>query len=543
MWRVMFQDAETPVGPMQPEDQEILGPDLADREALHQALVSSSPSPFLLIDIAGRQIVEANPAMENLLGYPSGALQGRAVQTIDGSALSDLVAVLDHISLVHHEVLGERYLRRRDDTHVPVEASGTLLIFQGRRVVALFVRDITDRRTADAERAHLEKQVAFAQKHEAVGRLAGGIAHDFNNLVTTIMLNAEAISLASSSPAGEVLEDILDACRKARDLTGQLLAFGGEQTLKPRRTSLNEIVEGMQRLLRRTIGEDVDLVLGLADDVDDVFVDPGQIDQVILNLVVNALDALPDGGTIIIATKNVIVGEEFAAPYASIDTGPHVVLSISDTGSGMDEDTKARIFEPFFSTKERGKGSGLGLSTVYGIVKQSGGHIWVGSEPESGTTFSIYFPRGEGGDRVAETVEEGVGALVGGTERILLVEDDDPLRRRVAEILRQLGYEVVDVGRPVAALELFKRARTGSGSDFDLVLTDVVMPEMSGVELVRHVHEIEPGFNALYMSGYTPDRKSGSDSPEPLLSKPFDREAIARMVRAVLDAEKAPSTA
>jgi PAS domain S-box-containing protein len=391
--------------------------------------------------------------------------------------------------------------------------------------------DVTDKKS-------LETQLAQAQKMEAIGRLTGGVAHDFNNLLTVILGNADLASgeFASKDSLPGILDEIRNAGQRGAALTRQLLAFSRQQTLKPQPLDLNELVEGTTKLLRRLIGEDVELRVRLAPDVGVVLADRGQIEQVIMNLAVNARDAMPGGGRLTLETANTELDEAYAERHLPTGPGPYVMLSVSDTGVGMDEPTKARIFEPFFTTKEAGKGTGLGLATVYGIVKQSGGYIWVYSEPGAGTTFKIYFSRIQDPAKQLEDPKPQP-EIVGGRETILLVEDDPSVRRLAEMILEPLGYSVLTAADGKQAVRLISE----KAAAISLLVTDVVMPGMSGRELAEQFEKACPRGKTLFTSGYTTDsilHNSILTREMPFLQKPFTAAALARKVREVLDSAR-----
>ncbi|HEY1956244.1 MAG TPA: PAS domain S-box protein [Polyangiaceae bacterium] len=379
-----------------------------------------------------------------------------------------------------------------------------------------------------------EDQLRHAQKMEAIGRLAGGVAHDFNNLLSVILSYGELMQgeLPADDPLCAELAEIRRAAQRAADLTRQLLAFSRQQVLAPKVIDLNQTIAGMGKLVGRLIGEDIDVRTVPSANLGNVLVDPGQIEQVLMNLVVNARDAMPKGGTLTIETMNVDLDAGYASDHDGVTAGPHVMIAVTDTGHGMDKATIARIFEPFFTTKEAGKGTGLGLSTVFGIVKQSGGHIWVYSEIGKGTTFKLYFPRAQSGTRRASVV--GRIASPRGTERILLVEDEDQVRALAKAVLARQGYEVHAAENGNAALALFDKLE----GKIDLLLTDVVMPKMSGRELAEKLAPIRPELKVLFMSGYTDDtvvHHGVLDSGIAFLQKPITPDALARKVREVLD--------
>jgi PAS domain S-box-containing protein len=402
-----------------------------------------------------------------------------------------------------------------DDAGKPVRAAGIAL-------------DVTERRT-------LEEQYRQSQKMEAIGQLAGGVAHDFNNLLTVILGYANLLkeSLAGNELAEVDLAEIEYAGQRASDLVRQLLAFSRKQVLDPRIVKLNPIVTSVDKMLRRVIGEDVDLVIYLAPDLGSVLADAGQIEQVLMNLAVNARDAMPQGGRLTIEAKNVDLDADYARTHTEVKPGPHVVISVSDTGIGMDAAVKARIFEPFFTTKEKGRGTGLGLSTVYGIVKQSGGHIWVYSEPGHGTTFRVYFPRVEGPQAPVAAPEQKTGSLRG-SETILVAEDEAQLRRFMVGVLTDHGYRAITATNGAEAVAICQR----DAGTIHLIVTDVVMPEMGGKQLVDAVSPERPGVRILFISGYAENAIVHHGRLDPgveLLSKPFNAVTFLRRVRAVLD--------
>jgi signal transduction histidine kinase/ActR/RegA family two-component response regulator len=395
-------------------------------------------------------------------------------------------------------------------------------------------RQIAERKRTEEALVRSEEQLRQAQKLEAVGRLAGGVAHDFNNLLTVI-LSYSHLLLEEAAP-GEAtrseLQEIQRAGNRAAELTRQLLAFSRQQVLEPRVLDLNRIISGLDKMLRRLIGEDIDLVTHPSSGLGMVQADPGQIEQVIMNLAVNARDAMPGGGKLTIETGNVELGEEYTALRGDLRPGHYAMLAVSDTGCGMSAEVKARIFEPFYTTKEKGKGTGLGLSTVHGIVKQSEGHIEVYSEPGHGTTFKIYLPRVEAAEEM--TAVAGVTtARLEGTETVLVVEDEMSIRRLIGRSLRARGYRVLEANDGSEAIAHCERR----SPRVDLLITDVVMPMMSGPELVQRVTAGCPGLKVLFISGYTDRalihqglRHDGSA----FLQKPFTPETLARKVRELL---------
>lgn len=391
-------------------------------------------------------------------------------------------------------------------------------------------------RTAELQEANealkrSEEQLRQAQKMEAVGRLAGGIAHDFNNLLTVVISGAESLELRIGKDRN--LDAIQRSAERAARLTGQLLAFSRQQILAPQSLDLNAVLEGMQPILKRILGEGVELQILLAKNLRRVFADRSQIEQVILNLVINARDAMPEGGKLTLETLNLDLDEVYARDHPDVTPGPHVVLAASDTGFGMDKATQTRVFDPFFTTKERGKGTGLGLATVFGVMKQSGGHIWLYSEIGVGTTFKLYFP--ELGDQIPVPAESESVLQVdeGGTETILLVEDEDQLRAVVAETLRQAGYTVLEAQNGDEAIGYCTR----HGGRIDLLLSDVVMPGLSGRRVSDVAKSIRSDLAVLFMSGYTNEaikRHGVLEASVPFLQKPFTPSKLRMKVREVL---------
>ncbi len=401
------------------------------------------------------------------------------------------------------------------------------------------IRRVLQEKAERDERKRLEEQLRQSQKMEAVGRLAGGIAHDFNNLLTIINGYSQLLldRFAPRDQARVQVEEIKKAGDRAATLTRQLLAFSRRQVLQPQVLNLNAVVANVDTMLRRLIGEDIDLVTVIGEALGRVQADPGQIEQVILNLAVNARDAMPQGGKLTIETANVELDEAYTCSHAAVAPGRYVMLAVSDSGIGMDAETQAQIFEPFFTTKEKGKGTGLGLATVYGIVKQSGGHLWVYSEPGKGATFKVYLPQVEEANGTVAASQARVKSLRG-AETILLVEDEEAVRKLASRILQEYGYKVLESTSAEQALQIGERHK----EPIDLLVTDVVMPGMGGREVAGHLAFLRPEMKVLYMSGYTDDaiiHHGVLQAGVAFMQKPFTPEVLARKVREVLDISQA----
>lgn len=402
-------------------------------------------------------------------------------------------------------------------------------------IVAIY-NDVTKLKQAEEERKKLEVQFVQAQKMESIGRLAGGIAHDFNNLLTVIMGNADIalMSISTGDPLYDEIYSIRQSSERAANLTRQLLAFSRRQIIKPRIINMNDLLLDMDKMLRRLIGEDLEFVILTADNLWPVNVDPSQFENVMINLVVNSRDAMLGIGKLTIETANVTLDEEYTHCHISTKAGDYIVISVSDTGKGMDKETMSHIFEPFFTTKETGKGTGLGLSTCYGIIKQNNGNIWVYSEPKHGTTFKIYLPRSYG-DCEKTSVIQKKGRLPGGTETIFIVEDEPSVREMVSHILGKKGYNILKAANGEEALCI---ANKHDINNIHLLLTDVVMPLMGGKELADQLVMKYPGMKTLFMSGYTDNSIVNHGVLEPglaFMEKPFTHATILQKVREVLD--------
>jgi signal transduction histidine kinase len=419
-------------------------------------------------------------------------------------------------------------------------ADNAAMAVSNARLFQSALNELAERERAEAALRKTEEQLRHAQKMEAVGRLAGSIAHDFNNLLSVILGHGSLMhaDLKPTDPMREEVASILTAGERAADLTRQLLAFSRQQVLVPRVLDLNASVRESLKILKRLLGADVDLVTRFDRRLSKVRADPGQIDQVIMNLAINARDAMPDGGKLTIETKDVVLDAPYADDHLEVAPGSYVLLAVSDTGTGMTKETQARIFEPFFTTKGIGKGTGLGLSTVFGIVKQSGGHIWVYSEPGQGTTFKLYLPKCSDPSDAPLPVSIKPKSLQG-TETILLVEDQDEVRQVAVQILRRYGYHVIEARNAgEALLSCEQHPRT-----IHLLLSDVVMPQMNGRKLADRLLKLRPELKVLFMSGYTENaivHHGILDSGISYLQKPLLPEMLARRVREVLDLPTKP---
>ena len=504
-------------------------------EASHAALVEKAPVGVYRSTPAGK-FLSANAAVVRLLGYDS------AVQVLQLDMTRDVYAdpaerqrLLDRDTYTDREYDDvEATWKRKDGTPLNVQLSVRAVRNAAREVeyYETFVRDVTEQRL-------LQQQLVQAQKMEAVGRLAGGIAHDFNNLLTVISSYSDLLleDLARDDPRRDDVEQVRKAAEGAAALTRQLLAFSRQQVLQPRVVSLNVVVGDLRKMLQRVIGEDVDFATILAPDLRAVKADVGQIEQVLMNLAVNARDAMPTGGKLTVETTNVELDTDYTRTHHAAAAGHFVMLAVTDTGTGMDEATQAKIFEPFFTTKGPGKGTGLGLATVYGIVKQSGGFVWVYSEVGHGTSFKIYLPQvAEAAD--AHRAQAPAPTMSRGTETVLVVEDAPAVRAVTRQVLERQGYTVIEAAGGDAALQL----AAAHAGPIHLLLTDVVMPGLSGRQVAERLAIRRPEMRVLYASGYTDDsivRHGILEEGIAYLQKPFTPESLARKVRTVLDAPPA----
>jgi two-component system cell cycle sensor histidine kinase/response regulator CckA len=503
---------------------------LVEREELFRLISENAADMIAVVDPSGRRLYNS-PAYARILGYSNEELESTSFFEQVHPDDRQLAEQAAKEATSGSEGRTVQYRMRHKDGSWHVIESGASAILNAQKQVEKIVivnRDVSERR-------QLEEKFRQAQKMEAVGRLSGGVAHDFNNLLGVIIGYAEFLqeSLDPANTLRSSVDEILKAGKRAASLTRQLLAFSRQQVLDPKVLDLNGVVSDMEKMLRRLIGEDVELSTVLGPDVGRLKADQGQLEQVVMNLVVNARDAMPQGGKLVIDTQNMVMDEAFIRRYPyPVQAGPYVCLTVTDSGIGMDAETKARAFEPFFTTKEKGKGTGLGLSTVYGVVKQSGGYIDIYSSPGQGTTFKIYLPRVD--EAIKVETPAGAATSFTGNETILLAEDETSLRTLTRNTLELCGYKVLEAKDGIEALQV-SDAYKGS---IDLLLTDMVMPVMGGRALAQELVRRRPEVRLAYMSGYT-GQAVGSQGPvDPgsvFLLKPFTRELLTRKIREALD--------
>jgi PAS domain S-box-containing protein len=506
---------------------------LRESERKYRTIFEAAPGGICVTGQDGR-ILDANQSFLDLFGYTREEITGLNAEDfyVDPANRVRFQRAMEAEGRVTDF---EAKLRKKDGTELDCLLTTTVRRdTHGSRSGYLgIVVDVT-------EQKRVELQLRLSQRLEAVGRLAGGVAHDFNNVLMAIMGSSELLlsDLGDTHPGRAEVHQIQHAARRAADLTRQLLAFARRELVEPRVLNLNAVVADAEKMLRRLIGEDIQLVTVLQHELWSVKADPGQIEQVIVNLVVNARDAMPEGGQLTLETANVDLDEAYAHQHVPSEPGSYVMLAVSDTGRGFDEQTRARIFEPFFTTKEAGKGTGLGLATVYGIVKQAGGYIWVYSEPGHGSTFKVYLPRVDVGVDVPEEVSrpavaDAAGEVLRGTETVLVVEDESAVRALLCEFLRRYGYTVLEASHATEALDISSRHDGRIG----LLVTDVVMPRISGPELAEQLMLSRPGLKVLYVSGYA-DRAIVEHgmvrAQEAYLQKPFPPDVLLRKVRELL---------
>jgi len=488
------------------------------------SMIRASPMPIIGID-NNEKVCIWNPAAERVFGWSEEELLGKDYPLVPPAQLLQYENTLRELKVRGAISSRETTRLAKDGKIVQVRASGAAFRDKNGNVLGWVgtLEDVTEQRQLQA------------QKMEAVGMLAGGIAHDFNNLLGVVIGSAEFLmsGVGAEEQSRKYVLEILKASERATTLVHQLLAFTRQQVLAPRIIVLNETVMRIHSLLQRLIGENIQLEARLAPDLGRVKVDPGQLEQVIMNLAVNSRDAMPQGGKLTIETQNLEIDEAYVRSHKDVRPGSYVMVAVSDTGTGMDAETQSHIFEPFFTTKETGRGTGLGLATVYGIVKQSGGHIWLYSEVGRGTTFKIYFPKTEETETV-ETQPRSGSSESSGTETILLVEDEDSLRELGAEILQQAGYRVIQARSGEEALALVEKGTVA----IDLLMTDVIMPGVSGKGLAERLKPKFPHMRVLYVSGYTDDaisRHGVLEKGVQFLQKPYTRSALMQKIRGILD--------
>jgi PAS domain S-box-containing protein len=504
---------------------------LQKHERFLPALLDSAAQAILGVDRQGR-IVVANAKAGEMFGYGPRELMGQPIEILlpERSREVHVKQRGDYNSKPRVRPMGigmDLAGRKKDGAEFPVEVSLSYVETEEGPFSLAFVTDITARK-------RLEAQLHHVQKMEAIGRLAGGVAHEFNNMLTIISgYNRMMLDqLSPADPLREYAEEALKAADRAGAVTNQLLTFSRRQIRKPAVLEANLLVGGTQTMLRRLIGEDIDLVFRLDPGAGNIKIDPGQFEQILVNLAVNARDAMPGGGRLTIETAAVHLDETYAATQAGVRPGDYVMVAVSDNGRGMDAETKRHIFEPFFTTKEVGKGTGLGLATVYGIVKQSGGDIWAYSEPGQGATFKVYFPKaGEPATNPPLLAEQNANP---GAETILVVEDEPAVRELIGAILKQRGYNVIKAADPLVAIQ----ASEHHPGPIELLVTDVVMPRMSGRELADRLLPQRPEMRVLYLSGYTENavvHHGVLESNVDFLGKPFSQESLSKKIREVLD--------
>jgi len=501
---------------------------LARSEAAMKSMFDNAPFGICRTALAGDRFVELNPALAEMLGYSRDEMLGLKISSQVYTHPDERSRLVDVLRRTGRLNAFESTWRRKDGSLVRVREWGVLRDDggQGPQLLDAYVQNITEHST-------LEQQVRQVQKLEAVGRLAGGIAHDFNNILVVIRLSTELMlgKITMDSPLSKPLLQVLSAADRAASLTRQLLAFGRQQMMQTRTINLNTVVSETLQLLRRTIGEDIEVVRHLDPDLRNTRLDPDQLAQVIMNLAINSRDAMPSGGTLEIETRNADLDAAYARAHEPVQPGKYAMLAVTDSGAGIDAALLPRIFDPFFTTKELGKGTGLGLSIVYGIVKQSGGYIWVYSEPGRGTTFKLYFPITDSALE-CKTERAEPQAITRG-KRILVVEDERHIRQNLCECLRQLGCEVIEAADGIEALDRFKDQQ----GKIDLVLTDLVMPRMSGQELWRQLTQLHPELSFLFMSGYSEYSAMRQDilsRQTAFLNKPFSVAELSSAIQRAL---------
>jgi PAS domain S-box-containing protein len=502
-----------------------------EAEKRYREIFEGTAEGILVADLEARRFKYCNPAICEMLGYSEEEIIGLDVTDIHPKES------LDHVlAEFEAQARGDKILApslpclRKDGSVIYADVQMTPAVIEGLECNVWFFTDVTKRR-------QIEAQLRQAQKMEAIGTLAGGVAHDFNNILTTIIGYADLMlmNIDTDKPLTEEIKEIKIAGERAAALTRQLLAFSRKQIVQPKVLDLNKLLTGIEKMLVRLIGEDIEILMIPESALWKIEIDPGQMEQVIMNLVVNAKDAMPIGGKLTIETANMDLDDSYFSEHGVVEERPgsYVMLAVSDTGIGMDKEVQEHIFDPFYTTKEKGKGTGLGLSTIYGIVKQNNGFIWVYSEPDKGSTFKIYLPKVKG-DVKEEEIEQTPVENLSGSETVLIVEDDDSLRKLTRTILKQKGYKILEAENGEDALRVSKEHE----GPIDLLITDVVMPKMSGKETAERLQPLHPQMKVIYMSGYTDDaivHRGVLARGLNFLDKPFSSEGLVRKVREVLD--------
>ena len=507
----------------------------ARRSERHYRTLFETVSDGIFLVNRDEKVIEVNRAACRQLGYTREELLGMTLRQIVPPEEHE------HMAEFQRAVAAKGFQRveatdvRKDGSTYPVELTVSMTEVEGAPAFMAVARDVTERRRAEADRRRLEEQLQHAVKMESIGRLAGGVAHDFNNLLTVILGNLELANdlLGSNDGVQELLGEVRAAALSAAGLTRQLLAFSRKQIVEPRLVDMNELIARMHRMLARLIGEDIELRTLPCQDLATVKIDPGLAEQVLVNLAVNARDAMVGGGVLVIETAIVTLDEEYKRSHPMVEPGPYVRLAISDTGCGMSDEVRQHLFEPFFTTKPRGQGTGLGLATIYGAIRQSNGHVEVYSEVGKGTTFKIYLPA-ESGAPESLTPTLGPRPVTGGSETVLVVEDDERVRNVATKVLRNAGYRVLSASNGEDALGL----ASDDGQPIHLLLTDVVMPGMNGRQLAERLAQLHPETITLFTSGYTDNIIAHHGVLErgiEFLSKPYALEALTRRVREMLD--------
>ncbi len=501
-----------------------------------QSLIDNSPLAFVMVDTQNR-VMLWNSAAEAMYEWKQEEVLDMPLPLYrDKAALNEFHTLRERVACgeIFTDIETEHLRKEGGVLRVAYSLSPIRGADGGVYAFMIIAADITGRKLAEEERSKLEMQLIQAQKMDSIGRLAGGVAHDFNNMLSVILGYADLIKsqLRGDDPLYPYICDIEKAGLHSRDITRQLLAFSRKQLIEPKPVNLNELITNTRSTLARLIGEDITLEFQPEPNLWPVRLDPAQVDQILVNLAINARDAMPKGGSVIIKTQNIFIDENYPLQHYESNPGPHVMLEVSDTGIGMDGETASRIFEPFFTTKQPGKGTGLGLATVYGIAKQNNGFISVYSEPGQGTTFRTYFPRFSQNGVEAQKAEES--PPIQGSETVLLVEDDTMVRDLTKKMLEKTGYTVIAAESPTRALELCE----SPDIRFDLLITDVIMPEMSGPELRDMIEAKRPHTKALFISGYTSDiiaHRGVIDKGVQLLQKPFSLSDLTQKVRQIID--------